>query len=241
MTQSTQLRVLLVDDEDSFRLSIEMGLKMSNEFAVQSSDSGESAVELLGKESFDVILLDHKMGEMSGLDVLEWMHAHNILTPVIMVTAAGSESIAVEAMKLGVYDYLRKDQIDIDRLSLAVKSVYERYLYRKQLIEREAGDRLLMEKQQELDSLRTFHTTVNSIGQLVERSLADLAASVKRSEEGLLKVVGEGNRSQCEAIFREVKQGIEVVTSGVNSMRNLSTMVTRKLEDIHIVPQQQQK
>jgi DNA-binding response OmpR family regulator len=236
MSQSTLPHVLLVDDEDSFRLSIEMALKMSNEFIVQSCDSGQSAVEILKKEAFDVILLDYKMSEMSGLDVLEWMHSQKILTPVILVTSVGSETVAVEAMKLGAYDYLRKDQLDIDRLSLAVKSAHERHLYRKQMLERQAEEHMLQEKQEELDSLQMFHSTVNSVGQLVEKSLADLSASLARFEKELLKVVKEGNEAQCTMVFKEVKQGIDIVASGVGSMRNLSTMVTRKLDDIHIAP-----
>ena len=238
MTQSTLPHVLLVDDEDSFRLSIEMALKMTNEFIVQSCDSGESAVEILKEKAFDVILLDYRMSEMSGLDVLEWMHSQKILTPVILVTAAGSETVAVEAMKLGAYDYLRKDQLDIDRLSIAVKSVHERYLYRKQMLERQAEEYLLREKQQELDSLQMFHSTVNTVGQLVERSLADLSATLARFEKELLKIVKEGNEAQCTVIFKELRQGIDIVASGVGSMRNLSTMVTRKLDDFHIVPGQ---
>ncbi len=238
MPQSRSLHVLLVDDEDSFRLSIEMALKMTNEFVVQSCDSGQSAVEILKEDAFDVILLDYRMSEMSGLDVMEWMHSQNILTPVILVTAAGSETVAVEAMKLGAYDYLRKDQLDIDRLSIAVKSVHERYLYRKQMLERQAEEHMLREKQQELDSFQTFHTTVNSVGQLVEKSLADLSASLARFEKELVKVVKEGNEAQCTMIFKEVKQRIDIVATGVGSMRNLSTMVTHKLDDIHIAPDQ---
>jgi DNA-binding NtrC family response regulator len=236
MTEPQALHILLVDDEDSFRLSIEMGLKMTSPFAVESCGSGEEAVELLKKETFDVILLDNRMGEMSGMDVLEWMHSQKITTPVILVTAASSESTAVEAMQLGVYDYIRKDHLDIERLALAVKSVYERYLYRKQIIENKAKERLLQEKQDELDSLHTFHDTVNSVGQLVEKSLADLSSSLGRRESELLINVKEGKEAQCREIFTELKQGLDVVSSGVSSMRNLSTMVTRKLDEIHIAP-----
>ena len=173
MAQQPLLHILLVDDEDSFRMSIEMGLRMTDNFVVESCDSGESAVELLARKSFDVILLDNRMGEMSGMDVLEWMHKQKLSTPVILVTAASSESTAVEALQLGVYDYIRKDHLDVERLSLAVRSVHERYLYRKQIIENEAKERLLLEKQHELDSLHTFHDTVNTVGQLVEKSLAE--------------------------------------------------------------------
>jgi len=235
-THSPLLHVLLVDDEDSFRLSIEMGLKMTDSFVVESADSGENAVELMKSKVFDVILLDNRMGEMSGMDVLEWMHSQKISTPVIMITAAGSESTAVEAMQLGVFDYIRKDQIDVERLALAVKSVHERYLYRKQIIENEARERLLQEKQLELDSLHTFHNTVNSIGQLVEKSLSDLAANIKRQEDRLLTAIKQGDEAQCRRILAELTQGIEIVSSGVSSMRNLSAMVTRKLDEIQIAP-----
>ncbi|HTR80238.1 MAG TPA: response regulator [Bacteroidota bacterium] len=234
MTESPLLHILLVDDEDSFRLSIEMGLKMTDSFTVESCDSGESAVELLKDKTYDVILLDNRMGEMSGMDVLEWMHSQKITTPVILVTAAGSESTAIEAMQLGVYDYIRKDHIDVERLSIAVKSVHERYLYRKQIIENDAKERLLMEKQHELDSLHTFHDTVNTVGQLVEKSLEELAANVERSGKELMSTIEEKNRTRCERIFEELRQNIEIASSGVISMRNLSTMVTRKLDEIHI-------
>ncbi|HTY11256.1 MAG TPA: response regulator [Bacteroidota bacterium] len=237
MTESQSLRVLLVDDEDSFRLSIEMGLKMTSTFVIESCASGEEAVDLLKRETFDVILLDNRMGEMSGMDVLEWMHKQKISTPVILVTAAGSESTAIEALQLGVYDYIRKDHLDIERLSLAIKSVYERYQYRKQIIENDAKERLLLEKQHELDSLRTFHDTVNSIGQLVEKSLGDLSSALKRHENALLATVKEGKEQESKDIFTELKQGLEVIASGVSSMRSLSTMVTKKLDEIHIVPQ----
>jgi len=237
MTEPQSLRILLVDDEDSFRLSIEMGLKMTSTFAVENCASGEEAVELLKKEAFDVILLDNRMGEMSGMDVLEWMHSQKISTPVILVTAAGSESTAIEALQLGVYDYIRKDHLDIERLALAIKSVYERYQYRKQIIENDAKERLLLEKQHELDSLHTFHDTVNSIGQLVEKSLADLSANLTRHEGVLLANVKEGKEQECREIFAELKQGLEVIASGTSSMRNLSTMVTKKLDEIHIAPQ----
>jgi hypothetical protein len=106
------------------------------------------------------------------------------------------------------------------------------------MLERQAEEHMLHEKQQELDSLLLFHTTVNSVGQLVEKSLADLSANLARSEKELLKVVKEGKEAQCTTVFKEVKQGIDIVASGVGSMRNLSTMVTRKLDDIHIAPDQ---
>jgi DNA-binding response OmpR family regulator len=236
MTSPGLMQVLIVDDENSFRLSLEMALKITNNFAVRSCDSGQAAVEILKKDQFDVILLDYKMDDMTGLEVLEWMHSQEIQTPVIMITAAGSEAVAVEAMKLGVYDYLRKDQLDIDRLSLAMKSVYERYLYRRQIIEREAEKRLLKEKQKDLDSLRLFHNTVNSVGQLLEKSLVELQKNLRRFERELSETVPDKGKERVKEVFSELHQSLEVVSSGVASMRNLSSVVTHRLDEIHISP-----
>jgi len=236
MTSPGLMQVLIVDDENSFRLSLEMALKITNNFAVRSCDSGQAAVEILKKDQFDVILLDYKMDDMTGLEVLEWMHSQEIQTPVIMITAAGSEAVAVEAMKLGVYDYLRKDQLDIDRLSLAMKSVYERYLYRRQIIEREAEKRVLKEKQKELDSLRLFHNTVNSVGQLLEKSLVELQKNLRRFEGELSETVPDKGIERVKEVFSELHQSLEVVSSGVASMRNLSSVVTHRLDEIHVSP-----
>jgi DNA-binding response OmpR family regulator len=230
------IRVLLVDDEDSFRLSIEMALKMTDQFSVRSCNSGESAVEIMQRDQFDVILLDNKMEDMSGLEVLQWMHSQEVQTPAIMITAAGSEAVAVEAMKLGAYDYLRKDQLDIDRLRLAIKSVCERYLFRKQAIESEAEKRLLKEKQKELDSLRLFHDTVNSVGQLLEKSFSDLQKNLDSVERELLGSVTDSAHIRFKEIFRDLHQSLGVISSGVSSMRNLSSVVTHRLEEIQIVP-----
>jgi len=230
------VRVLLVDDEDSFRLSIEMALKMTDMFSVRSCSSGEAAIDLLTNEQFDVILLDNKMEDMTGLEVLQWMRSQELQTPAIMITAAGSEAVAVEAMKLGAYDYLRKDQLDIDRLRLAIKSVGERSQFRKQMIEREAEKHLLKEKQKELDSLRLFHDTVNSVGQLLEMSLSDLQKNLGSFERELLGSVTDGARERFNEIFKELHQSLEVISSGVGSMRNLSSVVTHRLNEIHIVP-----
>jgi DNA-binding NtrC family response regulator len=236
MASSGMVRVLIVDDEDSFRLSIEMALKMTDQFSVRSCSSGEAAIEFLTHDQFDVILLDNKMEDMTGLEVLQWMHSQELQTPAIMITAAGSEAVAVEAMKLGAYDYLRKDQLDIDRLRLAIRSVGERSQFRQQMIEREAEKHLLKEKQKELDSLRLFHDTVNSVGQLLEMSLTDLQKDLGSFERELLGSVTDGAHDRFKAVFKELHQSLEVIASGVGSMRNLSAVVTHRLNEIHIAP-----
>jgi DNA-binding response OmpR family regulator len=231
-TSSPLLHILVVDDEDSYRLGLEMALKMSHKYIAKSCNSAETAMDELKNETFDVIILDYNMPEMSGIDLLHWMQKEKINTPVIMLTAAGSESIAVEAMRLGVYDYFRKDQIDINRLPIAVMSVHERFLYRKELHRREEEEKSNKGTQRDLESLKMFENTVNSLGQFVESSLSGLLKNLQRHEDELLKLVPPDTKNKCHDVFVELKKGVEVVSSGMKSMLDLTSLVTKKMETI---------
>jgi len=229
---SNTLRVLVVDDQDSFRMSLEIALSISDKHEVTMSDSGEDAVEKLKTDEFDVVLLDYKMPGLSGLDVLAWMHENKNYTPVIMLTAAGSEEVAVEAMKLGAYDYLSKEHIEIDRLPLTINSVHERYQYRREISRREREEIEYREHQKDMASLQMFQSTVNSIGQFVNNGLFQLTKEISNAESELSKYVNEDGRKAFLDSFSALKQEFEVVSSGLKSMLDLTTLVTQKLEGI---------
>jgi DNA-binding NtrC family response regulator len=229
---SSLLRILVVDDEDSYRMGLEMALKLSHKYVPKSCNSAVTAMDELKTGTFDVIILDYNMPEMSGLDLLHWMQKEKINTPVIMLTAAGSETIAVEAMRLGVYDYFRKDQIDINRLPIAVMSVHERYLYRRGLHQREEDQRATKGTQRDLESLKMFENTVNSLGQFVESSLSSLLKNLQRQEEEILRLVQADAKGRCREVFLELRKGIEVVSTGMKSMLDLTSLVTKKMESI---------
>ncbi len=232
VSASSQLRILVVDDEDSYRMGLEMALKLSHKYVPKSCNSAVSAMEELKTDTFDVIILDYNMPGMSGLDLLHWMQKEKINTPVIMLTAAGSETIAVEAIRLGVYDYFRKDQMDINRLPIAVMSVHERYLYRQELLKREAEERTSKGTRRDLESLKMFESTVNSLGQFVESSLTGLLKNLERQELEIMNAVSGDAKQKCREVFGELRKGIEVVSTGMKSMLDLTSLVTKKMESI---------
>lgn len=232
METSRPLKVLIVDDEESFRMSLEMALNMTKEFGVQSCGSAAEARNVLKENGFDVMILDYSMPEETGLDLLRWMHGNGNTTPVIMVTAAGSETVAVEAIKLGAYDYFRKDQIDIDKLPLAIMSAHERFLYRKELDRRERERMMMKEKEKDLESLRTFETTVTSISEFVENSLFAHLKSLQHYENELATYISKEGQKLHKERFAELRQSVEVISDGMTSMRDLTTLVAKKLEDI---------
>ena len=231
MTTQDAIRILIIDDERSFGLGLEMALKMDG-LAAKSVDSAETAVELLENESFDVIILDYSMPGMNGLDFLKWMKERNIDTPVLMVTAAGSENVAVEAMKSGAYDYFRKEQVDTDRLTVEIKNIHERYKVAREKKEFELEQRRVKEKEKELESLRMFEVTVNSIGQFVENGLAGLSRKVEVNGERLLPQIMEEGKEQFTSFLSDLKKEIDLVAAGAKSISDLSALVAQKLESI---------
>jgi DNA-binding NtrC family response regulator len=118
-----KLRILLVDDD-----------KLVNEFVattlqgtrhdVTTAFSGEEAKTILEQKTFDVVLTDIKMHKISGMDLLRSIRSNTPETVVIMITAYGTVQSAVEAMKLGAFDYLIKPSSP-DEIELAINRAHE--------------------------------------------------------------------------------------------------------------------
>jgi DNA-binding response OmpR family regulator len=232
MNESAMLRILAVDDEDSFRLSLEMGLKLTEKYDVDSAESGETAIEKIKTNKYDVILLDNKMPDLDGLEVVEWMHQNKIHTPVIMFTSMGSEEVIIEAMKRGVYDYLRKDQLQIGRLSVAIQSVHERHRYRQQLLEREAEEKLFRGKEKELEALKTLHATIVSVNQLLDRNMGALGKIVKSLRESFVPSLQPDQAENLKSVLSEIEDYVEAAASGIRTIRDISALEMQKVDEI---------
>jgi DNA-binding NtrC family response regulator len=100
-------RILVIDDEPSIRELLK-DFFTGRGFEVVTSQDGEAALNLLKENKFDLLLLDLMMPGMNGMDVLREIASENLTIPSIMITAYASVSTAVEAMKLGAFDYITK-------------------------------------------------------------------------------------------------------------------------------------
>jgi len=118
-------RVLVVEDEAGIRLAL-TGLLRREGYEVVQCERGADALAQLEASEFDFVLTDLALGEgPSGLDVLRCTKERQPETPIVMITAHGSEKIAVEAMKLGAEDYVPKP-FDNDEIRLVVRRALER-------------------------------------------------------------------------------------------------------------------
>ena len=123
--------ILVIDDERTIGLAIQR-LLGARGYEVEALQSGEQAIERLRRTAPHLVITDLNLGQMSGMDVLRWIRRHAPETAVIMITAYGSEKIAVEAMKLGAADYVPKP-FDNDELELVVARVLEGLSLRRDL------------------------------------------------------------------------------------------------------------
>ncbi|UNC92256.1 response regulator [Candidatus Contubernalis alkaliaceticus] len=119
-----QENILIVDDEKNIRLMLRHCLE-GNNYIVDTAVNGEDALDKLKEKEFDLILLDMKLPGMSGMEVLQWVSFNKKNTGVIMITAFGTIESAVEAMKMGAFDYLRKP-FSTEEIRRLVQEVLER-------------------------------------------------------------------------------------------------------------------
>lgn len=122
---SGKLRILHVEDNSSdqiiLRRSLEKRLKIG--FILVTAENGVEGLKKVEENDFDLILLDHHLPHMTGIEFLEELRRRQLETPTIFVTGSGNEKVAVTAMKLGAQDYIIKEDVDSDHLIEAIRNL----------------------------------------------------------------------------------------------------------------------
>ena len=170
--------ILVVDDEPP-QLELIGGFLKKQGFEVALAESGERALQRFRQESFDLVLTDQRMPNLSGLDLVKAVRAVNPETAVIIMTAYGSIETAVDAIKAGATDYLTKP-LNLDELLHRIEKVREH-------------QRLLSENRDLREELRERHRIEGIIGEsgrmlevfsLVRRVASSEATVLIRGESG---------------------------------------------------------
>ncbi len=112
------MRVLIVDDEKNMRWVLSQALEADG-FEIAQATNGKEALEAVGEQAPDIMVLDHRMPAPDGMEVLRRVRANGHTFPIIMLTAHGNVQTAVEAMKAGANEYLTKP-FDLEELKLAI-------------------------------------------------------------------------------------------------------------------------
>ena len=116
-------RILIADDHDSLRRGLGQALREAGH-DVEEAPHGNNAIEKLHESVFDVVVSDLKMGGSTGLEVLKTAKTLHPTCAVILMTAFGSVSTAVEAMKAGAFDYVQKP-FEIEEMEVKIAKALE--------------------------------------------------------------------------------------------------------------------
>ena len=121
-------RALVVDDEPRMRRVLQILLEKIG-LESRAAEGGEKALEIFGTEQIDLVLSDVKMAPMDGLEFLRRLRAVDAEVPVVILTAFGTISTAVEAMKLGAFDFILKP-FDREALEIVIRKALDVSRYR---------------------------------------------------------------------------------------------------------------
>ena len=171
--------LLIVDDEPNIRRVLE-AVFTKDGYRVRTAENGRKALDIVATEpGLNVVICDLIMPDMNGVEVLEAAKEINPRLSLVMITAHGTIKTAVDAMKLGAFDYITKP-FDMDEIKLVVKNALER----SRLLEEN------VELRQELKSRYKFDNIVGSSGKMqevyriIERVAASNATVLIRGESG---------------------------------------------------------
>ena len=150
-TTNTPKRLLVIDDEANMRHMLATVLKKAG-YVVETASDGSEGLQMIENTPYDFVLCDIKMPKMDGMEFLKSSRDKIGTSTVIMMSAYGSIDTAIEAMKLGAYDYISKP-FKSDEVYLTLKKAEERENLKKE-------NRLLKERIQKIEGDYKFHNMV---------------------------------------------------------------------------------
>ena len=127
------IKLLLIEDNpDHVLLTRKILEKSGGHFQLDSIGQAREGIQMVLEGNYDLALCDYRLSELSALDILGEIRKNGLDLPFIVVTAAGSEKIAVELMKRGAYDYIVKDDSYSDILPMVIRNALDVHTARKE-------------------------------------------------------------------------------------------------------------
>src|SRR6266545_5322554 len=176
--------ILVVDDEQSMREFLEILLqKAGHEVAVEADAAG--ALARFGAGAFDLVITDLRLGRGSGLDILRAVKVASPATEVVMVTAFATTENAIQAMKLGAYDYVLKP-FKVDELKLVVDKALER---RALVAENRVLRHRVGERRRDAEEILGTSAAIGEVRQLIDKVAPTRTTVLVTGESGTGKEV----------------------------------------------------
>lgn len=166
---SSKATILITDDEKSIRNTLREILEYEK-YSVLEAENGEECLITLKKENVDLVILDIKMKGMDGIEVLEKIKEEGHEMPVVMISGHGNIQIAVEATKLGAYDFVEKPP-DLNRLLITIRNAVQTGNLSKENRQMRTKLHGVQEIIGESDAIRRIKATIDKVAQSNSRVL----------------------------------------------------------------------
>lgn len=227
----SNVQVLLVDDDEDDYLIIKKIFEQipSSPFILNWTPSFGEAKKLIKKQAHDIYLIDYRLGEHTGLDVLRFAKPEKRSQPFILLTGAGNQSLEWSSMKLAASDYLVKGSFDANLLS---RTLY--YSLQRKKIEQQRLDHLieLNRSKDEFISIAShqLRTPATGVKQYLGLVLDGYAGDVAPAQKDLLTKAYESNERQLRIVTDLLK--VAQLDAGKLSLNKRSVQIGALLADI---------
>lgn len=215
------IRVLLIEDNPDFAKLVELFLKKHEpeHFIVTWRENGaEGLTELERNEAYDVILMDYFLPGQNGLEVTRSLHEKVIRTPVVFLTVNKDFDLAVEAMKLGIEDYLVKEEISTPVLPKTILNVIERQKLKEQLT-----------------ALEVTQKRLEAIQQLVVRITGDLRLPLDEMRTLVDQLVANHEADNLKTYLTIIRDNLLRIEKKIIKLKDLKTDKTiQYIKDIRM-------
>jgi len=196
------IRVLIVEDDEDHQVLIKALVDGLDAITTRAdcASSYEEALSRSRSHEYDIWLLDYQLREASGVDLLRAIRAEGLTMPVVILTGMGDERVAVEAMKAGAADYLRKERLSTELLGGAIRHALD--LYKQEKLRRRAEEALQKAKEE------------------LEIKVEQRTIELKRANEKLEAEISERKRAQ--AVLAQQNQELEELNRLLRRTERLS-------------------
>lgn len=133
-------KILLVEDNPDHSFVAQYSITIAHFYEVDTASNGRQALEMIKAKHYDLALVDYNLPDIDGLTILKHLIEDRIDLPVVMITGLGSESVAVDAMKIGAYDYVIKTGDYFKLLPFVINEALGKHRLLKMLEEKATKD-----------------------------------------------------------------------------------------------------
>ena len=222
MAHENPIKVLLIEDNSSFAklVSIYLGRAEDEQFdIVWKTDGSQGIAEASSNPGIDVILMDHFLPGMNGLEATKALRDKGIDIPIIFLTVSKDVDLAMAVMKAGVEDYLVKEEITTPLLPKTLLAVVEKKRVQRGLAELEIGKKRL-----------------EAMQELIVDIAAEIGAPLTSMQMIVAELVKEDSNEQIRKYLTIIKENVERIHAKMEKLKNLKEDKTiQYIKDIRMV------